>query len=76
MTTAAVRNEQTKLLASAVSNLGIATIAAGVIAPVVGFYVGTLDVDDPLRLASFVVICLAAGGALLRLARLILEDLV
>lgn len=64
------------MLATAVNNLGVATVAAGAIAPIVGFYVGTLDVEDPLRLASFVVICLAAGVALLRLARLILEDLV
>ena len=73
---AAIRNEQTKLLATAINNLGVATIGAGAIAPIVGFYVGTLDVDDPLRLASFVVVCLAAGASLLRLARLILEDLV
>ncbi len=51
-----VRNEQNKLLATAVNNLGIASVVTGVIAPMAGYILGSLAIDDPLRLASFVVV--------------------
>ena len=76
LTAPAVRNEQTKLLATAVNNLGVAVLVTGGIGPIVGYVMGSLPIDDPLRLVSFVVICSGNGVGLLRVARTILEDLV
>lgn len=52
----AIRNEQRKLLATAVNNLGVAIIVAGVIAPTVGYFYGTFAIGDPLRLLSLAAI--------------------
>ncbi len=68
-----IRNEQTKLLASAINNLGVAFLVTGVIAPVTGYMLGSLAVDAPLRLLSFVMICLVGGALLLHRARRTLE---
>ena len=74
--TSLVRNEQKKLLATAVNNLGGASVVTGVIAPVAGYVLGSLQIDDPLRLASFVVIWMFVGGTLLVVARGILKGLI
>ena len=71
-----VRNEQKKLLATAVNNLGVTSVAAGVIAPTVGYLLGSLPIDDPFRLLSYVVIWLFVGGSLLMGARRLLKGLV
>ena len=71
----AIRNEQTKLLASAINNLGVAAIVTGVIAPTTGYVLGSLSVDDPLRLLSFVMICLLGGVFMLHRAQRTLENL-
>ncbi len=71
-----VRNEQRKLLATALNNLGVAAIVTGGFAPLVGFLIGTLQEDDPLRIASIVVIWLILGYALIRSAQRVLQELV
>lgn len=71
----AVRNEQTKLLATAVNNIGVACIVTGAISPLAGYALGVLQIDDPLRLLSFIMICAITGVSLLMGARRILKDL-
>ena len=73
--TTLVRNEQTKLLANALNNLGVASIVTGVIAPTAGYLFGSLEIDDPFRLLSFVVVWLFIGGSLLMGARRLLRGL-
>jgi len=72
----AIRNEQTKLLVGAINNLGVAAIVTGVIAPTTIFVLGSLPVEDPLRLLSFVSICLVTGVFMIHRARRTLESLV
>lgn len=71
----AIRDEQRKLLATAVSALGVAIIVAGVIAPTVGYFYGTFEVGDPLRLLSLLVIYTLSGGKVLRSVRAIMGGL-
>lgn len=75
MTPILVRNERTKLLATALNNVSVAVIVAGVIAPVIGYSYGTFAVDDPLRLLSLAIICLTTGGTLMLAARYVLGGL-
>ena len=73
---AAVQNGQTKLLATAINNLGVAVIVAGIIAPTAGYLFGSLQIDDPLRLLSVVGMYGVIGAFALLRARRILEALV
>ena len=68
----AIRNEQRKLLATALNNLGVAIIVAGVIAPTVGYFYGTFAVADPLRLLSLIAIYSTGGVVVLTGARAIM----
>ena len=70
-----VHNEKTKLLATALNNLGVASIVTGAFAPVAAHILGSLTTDDPLRLASVVVIWLAVGVGLFAGAHRILREL-
>lgn len=47
-----VRRKQTRLGATAMNNLGVATNVAGVVAPPASYLFGTLQIDHPLRLPS------------------------
>ena len=73
---ATVRNEQTKLAATAVNNLGVATLVAGVIGPTAGYLFGSLHVDDPLRLLAVGSMYGVIGGFALVRARRLLVALV
>ena len=70
-----VRNEQAKLLATALNNLGVACVVTGGIAPAAAYVIGSLQVEDPLRLASAGVVWLAIGAALFRVAQRALEEM-
>lgn len=75
MTTAAIRNEQTKYLATAANNLGVASVVTGAIGPVATYLTGVLQIDDPLRLASTCVVWLAIGISCIFASRRVLEEL-
>ena len=75
MLTPAIRNEQIKMLATAVNNLGVACIVTGAISPLAGYFLGVLQIEDPLRLLSFIMICVVTGVSLLLGAQRILKDL-
>ena len=75
MSTSVIRNEQRKLLATAVNNLGVAIVVTGVVAPTVGYFYGTLLVADPLRLVSLTSIYAIVGGLVLVNARAIMGGL-
>lgn len=70
-----VQNEQTKLLATAINNIGVALIVAGIIAPSVGYVFGTLRLDGPLQLLAIVSTYGIAGCFLLAGARRVLKGL-
>ena len=61
-----VYNERLKLLATALSALGVGVIVAGIVAPLV---------DGRLARADLIVVWLAAGGDLIALALLLLGRL-
>ena len=75
MTTAAVRNEQRKLLANALNNVGVAAVVTGVIAPGAAYLLDTLVLDDPLRLLALVVIWTALGMGFMNAAQHVLKGL-
>ena len=70
-----VHNERRKLLATVLNNLGVACVVTGGIAPAAAYVIGSLQVEDPLRLASAGVVWLAIGAALFRVAQRALEEM-
>ena len=72
----AVHNEQTKLLANALDNIGVALIVIGVVTPItaIGFEVPTTPPFKPIT-ALFGCIWLSAGLGLHGLARRALRSL-
>lgn len=70
-----VRNEKAKLFATALNNLGVACVVTGGIAPAAAYLIGSLQVDDPLRLASAGIVWLAIGAMLFVGAQRALEEL-
>ena len=71
-----VRNEQTKLLATGLNNLGIATIVAGVIAPLIARSYGASSVNGFALSGLLAMVYLCAGALLMFFARDKLRELV
>jgi len=69
-----VYNERTKLLATALSNTGVATVVTAIVAPVVGFLYGTPAPVGPWWWLVGVV-CLLVGVGLHILAQVLLGRL-
>ncbi len=71
-----VQNEQTKLLATGLNNLGIATIVAGAIGPLIAKTYGASGVNGFVLAGLLAVVYLLAGVSLMLIARIVLKDLV
>ena len=71
-----VTNEQTKLLATSLNNLGIATVVAGSIGPLIAKTYGAANANGFVLPALLAFVYLVAGVALMLIARLVLKDLV
>jgi hypothetical protein len=71
-----VQNEQTKLLATGLNNLGIATIVAGAIAPLIARSYGASSVSGFVLPGLLAIVYLLIGASLMLIARVVLKDLV
>ena len=70
-----VHNERTKLLATALNNLGVATVATGIIAPAIGFLYGSEAMQTNGWWLLIGVAWLLAGSSLHFLAWIVLGRL-
>lgn len=71
-----VRNEQTKLLATGLNNLGIATVVAGSIGPLIAKSYGASNANGFVLPGLLALVYLLVGTSLMLIARLVLKDLV
>lgn len=71
-----VQNEKTKLLATGMNNLGIATIVAGTIGPLIARSYGASSVNGVLLPGLLAFIYLAGGVSLMSFGRAKLSELV
>lgn len=69
-----VHNEQTKLLATYVNSIAVALFSAGVLTPLLGGIVGSLQAG-PLQLGGVMIGCIMASVGLHYLARRLLRGL-
>ena len=72
---ASIAAERWKLLATALNNLGVASIVTGGIAPAAAAMVGTLAEDDPWRLSAVIVIWISIGVVFMLTAHRVLQEL-
>ena len=70
-----VHNEQVKLLAGALNNVGVAMVAAGFIAPVSGYLYGSLSNASLKTIVVVSPIWLTLGVLLMSAARRVLKGL-
>jgi hypothetical protein len=70
-----VHNERTKLLATGLNNLGVTSIATGLLAPVVAHLYGTVPDVGPERAAALFLLWVSVGGLLMGFARDVLGGL-
>jgi hypothetical protein len=70
-----VHNERTKLLAGALNNLGVATLATGILAPTIGFLYGSAATNTHGWWFMIGIVWLLAGSGLHFLAWLVLGRL-
>ncbi|MDP9096157.1 MAG: hypothetical protein M3N26_06335 [Pseudomonadota bacterium] len=71
-----VRNERTKLLATGLNNLGIATIVAGSIGPLIARSYGASTVNGVLLPGLLAFIYLVGGISLMSFGRVVLSELI
>lgn len=70
-----VHNERIKLAATALNNLGVATLATGIVAPAIGFLYGTANPETHGWWLLIGVAWLLAGAALHFMAQIVLGRL-
>jgi hypothetical protein len=63
-TVASIHNERTKLLASGLNNLAVATLASGILAPIIGFLYGSTIGDTHGWWFMIGVVWLLSGAGL------------